>query len=203
MFSLSALPSARTSACNCIIWTDNFCLTSSYSSQFLYSSNYQVISCRWHGNHSPPKREGAIVKIVQIVVHIYQSAKRVKQYSRSAGVGGGGGILIIKWKEGLVDLTFSINLSPSVWCPQISKGFVPWLDGFWHFNKVSILFYTCPDMENTHVQILEIYKDNTTRKDAAPVKLSSLSLSIFCILVKLVCIIAPSLCSKRFRLVFD
>ena len=24
---------------------------------------------------------------------------------------------------------------------QISKGFVPWLDGFWHFNKVSILFY--------------------------------------------------------------
>ena len=24
------------------------------------------------------------------------------------------------------------------WCPQISKGFVPWLDGFWHFNKVSI-----------------------------------------------------------------
>ena len=21
---------------------------------------------------------------------------------------------------------------------QISKGFVPWLDGFWHFNKVSI-----------------------------------------------------------------
>lgn len=74
--------------CNCIIWTDNFCLTSSYSSQFLYSSNYQVISCRWHGNHSPPKREEAIVKIVQIVVHIYQSAKRVKQYSRSAGVGG-------------------------------------------------------------------------------------------------------------------
>lgn len=94
-----------------IIWTDNFCLTSSYSSQFLYSSNYQVSSCRCHGNHSPPKREEAIVKIVQIVVHIYQSAKRVKQYSRSAGVGGGGGILIIKWKEGLVDLTFSINLS--------------------------------------------------------------------------------------------
>ena len=28
------------------------------------------------------------------------------------------------------------------WCPQISKGFVPWLDGFWHFNKVSILFYS-------------------------------------------------------------
>ena len=27
-------------------------------------------------------------------------------------------------------------------CPQISKGFVPWLDGFWHFNKVSILFYS-------------------------------------------------------------
>ena len=29
------------------------------------------------------------------------------------------------------------------WCPQISNGFVPWLDGFWHFNKVSILFYSC------------------------------------------------------------
>ena len=26
-----------------------------------------------------------------------------------------------------------------IWCPQISKGFFfPWLDGFWHFNKVSI-----------------------------------------------------------------
>ena len=32
--------------------------------------------------------------------------------------------------------------SLEAWCPQISKGFVPWLDGFWHFNKVSILFYS-------------------------------------------------------------
>ena len=32
--------------------------------------------------------------------------------------------------------------SEGFWCPQISKGFVPWLDGFWHFNKVSILFYS-------------------------------------------------------------
>ena len=29
-----------------------------------------------------------------------------------------------------------------LWFDQISKGFVPWLDGFWHFNKVSILFYS-------------------------------------------------------------
>ena len=30
----------------------------------------------------------------------------------------------------------------TIWCPQISKGFVLWLDGLWHFNKVSILFYS-------------------------------------------------------------
>ena len=35
-------------------------------------------------------------------------------------------------------MVFSLYFSPD-WCPQISKGFFfPWLDGFWHFNKVSI-----------------------------------------------------------------
>ena len=32
---------------------------------------------------------------------------------------------------------------------QISKGFVPWLDGFWHFNKVSIYLsiYKIPSVD--------------------------------------------------------
>ena len=68
------------------------------------------------------------------------------------------------------NITNTWEISPGIfkcWCPQISKGFVPRLDGFWHFNKVSILFYSILNVPG-HIAHLDRSRMDTERKNDIP-----------------------------------